>query len=764
MPDGSNNALPSERPVEESPVHQGPVHQGPVHQGPAHEGPVHEGPQTQSEDVQGEKLQGARPEEQSPRGLSPSGPSANGQTPKEPRPKETRPKGPGLNPAQAAAVETLSGPMLVLAGAGTGKTRVVTFRICNLIRHGVKPDRILAVTFTNKAAGEMKERVAELLGMPKKKHPRAKPKKGEKVLPEPMISTFHSQCVQILRRHATALGYPDKFTIYDRGDQESLARGILRELRLPGTALKPSEMLNIIGGWKNQSIMPEQAAIQAGSDKEHFAAAGYRRYQEGLKLRGAMDFDDLLLQTEVLFDQHPEIRDEEAAKYDHVLVDEYQDTNGSQYRITKHMSMRHRNLCVVGDDDQSIYAWRGADVTHILNFKNDWPEAKVVCLENNYRSTGSILQMANRLIEFNTERHDKTLIPCRPDGPRPRIVQHKDEITEAKVVVSEIAHFIKNEHVQPRNIAILFRTNEQPRLFETELRAAEVPYVMLGSQSFFDRKEVKDIVSYLKWIEQPDDEVALLRIINTPARGLSKKSVGLLTGRAVERGVSLWEVMSDRSATVDLTPAAQRGIAQLASLAEDVRTRATNESLVGALQTLYERSAYGDEITRIYDQPEEREARMSSLGEVSNAISAYEDKKGAKADLTGFLSEIALAGRETGSEKDKMAAQNAVWLLTMHAAKGLEFPIVYMVGMEEGLLPHSRSVKSGRDEDIAEERRLCYVGVTRAQETLTLSMALTRRKWGKARPTIPSQFLYEVTGKSENPNKYRKKRVRPVRS
>ena len=670
----------------------------------------------------------------------------------------------GLNPAQAAAVETLSGPMLVLAGAGTGKTRVVTFRICNLIRNGCKPDRILAVTFTNKAAGEMKERVAELLGR-KARHPRYRPKKGEKLPPEPMISTFHSQCVQILRRHASALGYPDKFSIYDRGDQESLARGILRDLRLPTVALKPSDMLSIIGGWKNQSIKPDAAAFQAGTDKEHFAAAGYRRYQEALKARGAMDFDDLLLQTEFLFDEHPKIRDEEAAKYDHVLVDEYQDTNGSQYRITKHLAMRHRNLCVVGDDDQSIYAWRGADVTHILNFSNDWPEAKVVCLESNYRSTGAILQMANRLIEFNTERHDKTLIPSRPEGPRPRIVQHKDEITEAKMVVSEIAHFINNEHVQPRDISILFRTNEQPRLFETELRAAEIPYVMLGSQSFFDRKEVKDIVSYLKWIEQPDDEVALLRIINTPARGLSKKSVSLLTARAVERGVSIWQVMTDRAAIADLTPAAQRGIAHLMSMAEDVRSRAASDSLAGALQTLYERTAYSDEINRIYDQPEERESRMASLGEVSNAIAAFEEKKGKKADLTGFLSEIALAGREMGSEKDKLAAQNAVWLLTMHAAKGLEFPIVYMVGMEEGLLPHSRSVKSGRDEDIAEERRLCYVGVTRAQETLTLSMALTRRKWGKPRPTIPSQFLYEVTGKAENPNKYRKKRPqrgRPV--
>lgn len=650
--------------------------------------------------------------------------------------------------------------MLVLAGAGTGKTRVVTFRIANLIRHGTRPDRILAVTFTNKAAGEMQERVGELIGVRKKTkgRPIKKRVRGNEP-PKPMISTFHSQCVQILRRHAKALGFPAKFSIYDRSDQESLARSILRELRLPGTALKPSDMLNIIGSWKNASVQPDRAAMIAGTDKEHFAAAGYRRYQAGLAARGAMDFDDLLLHTETLFDEHASIRDEEAARYDHVLVDEYQDTNGSQYRITKHLALRHRNLCVVGDDDQSIYAWRGADVTHILSFAEDWPDAKVVCLEDNYRSTGEILAMANRLIAFNSERHDKKLIASRPDGPRPRIEQHKDEITESQSVVGEIKKLIEREHVQPRDIAILFRTNEQPRLFETELRKAKIPYVMLGSQSFFDRREVRDLLAFLKWIDQPDDEVSLLRIINTPARGLSNKTVQLLVQRAVERGVSVWKVMQDNAAINDLTPAARRGIEQLSSLANDVRARGENDSLTDAMTTLLERSAYADEVARLYDQPEERDARMSSIGELTNAIGAYEDgARGKKADWSGFLADIALSGREMGNEKDKLAAQNAVWLLTMHAAKGLEFPVVYMVGMEDGILPHSRSVKSGEEADIAEERRLCYVGITRAQENLTMSMALTRRKWGKPRPTTPSRFLYEITGKADNPNQYRKRK------
>ena len=665
----------------------------------------------------------------------------------------------GLNGPQAEAVSTLRGPLLVLAGAGTGKTRVVTFRIANLIRNGIEPDRILAVTFTNKAAGEMQERVGELI-RPRRAGPKGRVLKNSgrgDDSPKPTISTFHSQCVRILRQHARALGYPKKFSIYDRSDQESLARTVLRELKLPGTALKPTDMLAIISGWKNESVLPDRASYLAGTDREHFAAAAYRRYQNAMKLQGAMDFDDLLLQTEQLFEQHPEIRDEEASKYDHVLVDEYQDTNGSQYRITRHLTEKHRNLCVVGDDDQSIYAWRGADVTHILNFHHDWPDAKVVYLENNYRSTAAILEMANRLIAYNTVRHDKCLIASRPTGKRPRIEQYKDEITESKSVVAQISQLIDNEHVQPRDIAILFRTNEQPRLFETELRKAKVPYVMLGSQSFFDRKEIRDLIAYLKWIEQPADEVSLLRVINTPPRGLGSKTVKTLVGRAVERGVPVWEVMQDASAITDLPPVARKGISQLTEVAANVRQRAENESLTDAMRTLLDQTAYGDEIARNYEKTEEREARMDSIEEMVNAIGAYQDGA-SKPDITGFLSEIALAGREMGNEKDKLAQQNAVWLLTMHAAKGLEFPHVFMVGLEDGILPHSRSVKSGEENDIAEERRLCYVGITRAQEILTLSLALTRRKWGKPRPTTPSRFLYEITGKADNPNKYRKRR------
>jgi DNA helicase-2/ATP-dependent DNA helicase PcrA len=326
---------------------------------------------------------------------------------------------------------------------------------------------------------------------------------------------------------------------------------------------------------------------------------------------------------------------------------------------------------------------------------------------------------------------------------------------ESKVVVAEIARAIRQEHRQPRDIAILFRTNEQPRLFEVELRKADLPYILLGSQSFFDRREIRDVLAYLKWIDQPDDEVSLLRVINTPPRGLGPTTVKLLIDRAVQRGEPVWRVMNDVSAIQDLPTPARRGIEDLRAILTDIGAAMNQGPMADAVNALITRTRYVDELARLYEDPQERESRAASIGEVTNAIASYQQRE-PKGDLGGFLSEIALAGKEMGSEKDKAAAKNAIWLLTMHAAKGLEFPIVYMVGMEDGLLPHSRAVKSGEEKDIAEERRLCYVGVTRAQEQLTLSMSLTRMKWGKARPTTPSRFLYELTGKADNPNRYRK--------
>jgi DNA helicase-2/ATP-dependent DNA helicase PcrA len=639
----------------------------------------------------------------------------------------------GLNPAQQEAVNTLKGPLLVLAGAGSGKTRVVTFRIANLIKHRTRPERILAVTFTNKAAAEMQERISGLLG---------------KLKERPQISTFHAHCVRVLRRHANKLGYPQRFAIYDRGDQESLARGVLREIRVPSEMMRPSDLLYQISRWKTFSLRPADAAKAATSDKEHLAAMGYRRYQKSLQNAGAVDFDDLLLLTEELFQQHAAARKQEAALFEHLLVDEYQDTSGVQYKIIKCLAAEHRNLCVVGDDDQSIYGWRGAEVEHILRFAKDWPEAKVVRLEWNYRSTAAILEIANRLIGYNKHRHDKVLRAARAGGEAPRIQQYNSETEEAEQTIADIRRRIETDRLQPRDFAILFRTNEQPRAFETELRKAKIPYVILGSQSFFDRKEVKDVLAYLRVIDSPRDEVSLLRIINNPPRGIGERTVEALLKEAVSQGQPIWEVLRGAGLSPARLPAsASEATAKFAALIDRYHVDLKKaKSLVDLVRRLLAEVAYEAELKRLYSDPNEQQARWQSVEEVVNALGIYE-KSARKPTLGGFIDEVALGQQDMGDEKDKQLAKNAVALLTMHAAKGLEFPHVYLVGLEEGLLPHHRSLGAG--DDVDEERRLCYVGITRAQERLTLSLALTRMKWGKPRDTIPSRFLYEIMGQAE---------------
>ncbi|QDU76297.1 ATP-dependent DNA helicase PcrA [Bremerella volcania] len=646
----------------------------------------------------------------------------------------------GLNPPQLEAVNTLSGPMLVLAGAGSGKTRVVTFRIANLIRHGIKPQRILAVTFTNKAAAEMKERALKLLG------------KNTQSEDEPVVSTFHSHCVRVLRRHINHLGYPNTYTIYDRSDQEMVARSVLREIRVPNETLRPGDMLNFISRWKSAGIRPKEAFAHADTDKAHLAAVAFRRYQNALKSCGALDFDDLLLCTEELFTNFPTVREQEAALFDHVMIDEYQDTNASQYRIVRGLTEGHRNLCVVGDDDQSIYSWRGAEVKHILRFKEDWPEAKVILLADNYRCTNAILTVANRLVAFNSTRYDKVLNAARHGGDQPKVLYFKDEEKEAEEVVGDIARRIQDPAVEPRDFAILFRTNEQPRAFEQQFRAMNIPYTLIGGMSFFDRKEVRDILSYLKLINSHQDEVALLRIINTPPRGIGQKTVKDLLDHATSEGKPLWEVLPQAAALRGgASTTTTEAISKFVRLIQHYHARLGKDSLTDIVRDLIGAIGYQQELQRLYPDPNDRESREAAIEQVVNAVSAYEEKKKSKATLAGFLDDTALAGDGFDNEKEKQLKKNGVILMTLHAAKGLEFPFVYMVGMEEGILPHSRSLKDG-DEAIEEERRLCYVGITRAQERLTFSFALARKKWGKPRPTETSRFLYELTGQADNPN------------
>lgn len=647
-----------------------------------------------------------------------------------------------LNDAQRDAVNTLNGPLLVLAGAGSGKTRVVTVRIAKLIDTGISPRRILAMTFTNKAANEMQHRIRSMISTPHDN--------------QPEISTFHSLCVRILRRQIQHIGYPANFTILDSADQNSICRKVLREIRISDATLKARDLMYQIGQWKSQGISPQNATRSAVSDKEHLAAVAYRRYQDELVRCGTVDFDDLLLLTNVLFRDFPEVREVEAARFDHILVDEYQDTNDIQYNIVKALAEKHRNLCVVGDDDQSIYGFRGSDVRHILNFSKDWAGAKTIRLEENYRSTEAILEVSNRLIKFNANRHDKILRAARGGGQKPRIEQFGDEEHESKQVVTSIRRDLESNGRQPSDIAILFRTNEQPRSFETELRKHDIPYILLGSHSFYDRKEVRDLVAYLRVVHHSDDEPSLRRIINNPPRGISANTVAKLVEIATLRGVSLWQVMLDNEAlqTLKIPPrmSIRKFIETILSQQESFRENmdvSTFHSFLSAIE-------YKKEVERNSDDESEIEQRWASVEEFTNVFGSYLSRK-RKPTLEGFLEEIALAEADFADDKDEQLDRNAVALLTLHASKGLEFPVVYMVGLEEGLLPHARAVAS-EGPAIDEERRLTYVGVTRAQDELTLSLSLTRRKWGRIQEQNPSRFLFEMIGQADNPHEAAKRR------
>ncbi len=635
-----------------------------------------------------------------------------------------------LNPAQRRAATTLAGPLLVLAGAGTGKTRVVTVRIANLIKAGIEPDRILAVTFTNKAAQEMQVRVGKLV--------------GKRNRSSPLICTFHSLCVRVLRRHITLLGYPEKFIICNRGDQESMARRVLREIHAPDTSIKPAQLISQISRWKSNSVRPHQAASLATTVQQDIAAIAWPRYQRQLKNQGAVDFDDLLILVEDLFNAFPDIQARESARFDHILVDEYQDTNASQYRIIRALAEKHKNLCVVGDDDQSIYRFRGAEVRHILNFQSDWSDAVLVNLEENYRSTGPIIQLANALISFNLERHDKTLKSSRPNGPQPGIHQYPNETKEAQEVVAQIRTRLTQPGAEPRDFAILFRTNEQPRVFEEELRRAKLPYVLVGGQSFFDRKEVKDLVAWLRLMDNPLDELSLRRVINTPPRGLGTKVVEQILKHAMDSGIEPGQMVLNASLRPPMSNAARQGLNQLYQIVSTPE----GETLTQQVRSLIARSSYRTEIDRVYEDPQERETRWNNVEQIVNAVSQYE-RESRNPTISEFIDQITLDDRQITDEKEKQLGKNAIALMTLHSAKGLEFHDVSMVGMEENILPHHRSIDE--DEAIDEERRLCYVGITRAQERLTLSMSLSRMKWGKPRPTMPSRFLYEMTGQADHP-------------
>lgn len=640
-----------------------------------------------------------------------------------------------LNPSQREAATYLDGPLLVLAGAGTGKTRVITYRMAEIIRRGTPPDRILSVTFTNKAAREMLGRTAALL--------------GRRLKARPWISTFHSLCVRILREEAAALGYPSSFAIFDRADQESAARTALREVRLGDTAMKPGDLLARISRWKMNGVPPERATEFTEDDKDTLAAVAYRRYQNALRTSAAVDFDDLLLLTHRLFEDRPKLLAKHQGRFDFVQIDEYQDTNRVQFKIVEALVEPHGRICVVGDDDQSIYGWRGGEVEHILGFQSHFPGAKVVRLEDNYRCTDRILALANNLVCYNRSRHPKALRTTKRSSDAVRFLEFPDEVTEAEQVVLEIDYLVKQKFVKPGDVAILYRTNEQPRVFESELRRRRLPYVLVGGQSFFDYKEVRDLLSYLRAAVNPNDDYALLRIVNVPARGVGAATVEKVVARSVRERASFWNAEAAMRSSGELPDKAAAGLASLHRLLEKYR-RLTDErpKQLGPITAgLIEELHYEEEIRRNYKEPSQQLARSAMLDQLTDALKEYCERE-AEPSLAGFLQETTLGGRDDQFVAEDDVPKEGVRLMTLHSAKGLEFPRVYLVGMEEGLLPHHRSI-AGTPAMIEEERRLAYVGVTRAQDHLTLTRAAARKKWGKLRPSTPSRFLQEMRGEVE---------------
>jgi DNA helicase-2/ATP-dependent DNA helicase PcrA len=633
-----------------------------------------------------------------------------------------------LNPDQREAVSTTKGPLLVLAGAGTGKTRVITTRIAHLIRQGAEPASILAVTFTNKAAAEMRERVGQLAGA------RAR---------EITVGTFHAFCVRMLREHGKVLGLPRHFTICDASDQLSAVKSVMRELRVHETTMHPSSVLARISLAKNRMETPEVFLGNGNGSRDQLVGSVWQRYQEHLARSRALDFDDLLLEAVRLLSAHKAVRDHYRKRYRHVLVDEYQDTNHPQYEIVRQIAGAHRNVCVVGDDDQSIYGWRGADIRKILGFHRDFKGAKVVRLQTNYRSTVPILEAANAVIRHNASRHEKALASAKGDGEAVRSVRLKDETSEARFVVGEILEALRRHEARPQDFAILCRTQVQFRTFEAELRAAGIPYLVVGGMSFFDRKEVRDVVAYLRLAVHSRDETALLRVINTPPRGVGRTSLDRVLAFATENGLSAAEAFERAAEIEKLNPQSVEGYRQLTGALGRAALAEAGGDLVVRLRRFLDAIAYRDEVRRLYSDPTVREARWAGVEEVLNFAENYVTRS-KKPTLHGFLEELALSSGDEPTETPEVRGDK-VTLMTLHAAKGLEFPHVFLAGMEEGLLPHSRSAADG---DVEEERRLAYVGITRAMDTLTMTWAAERAKYGRRAAATPSRFLFEAQGEA----------------
>ena len=637
-----------------------------------------------------------------------------------------------LNPQQREAVITTDGPVLILAGAGTGKTRVITSRIAYMISRGVAPSNVLGVTFTNKAAREMQERVRSLI-------PRKKRRTNDESPEKPTICTFHSLCARILRKHIEKLGYKRNFVIYTESEQLGTIRKILSHVSDKGEKTDPRHVLSLISKVKNA---PSGTVQFSDPNAAVLIDLVLKRYQSALKASNAVDFDDLIGLTLQLFEEHPVSLDACRALYRYVMVDEYQDTNGAQFKLVKMLTEEHRNLCVVGDDDQSIYGWRGAEISNLLDLEKHFPEVKVVKLEQNYRSTNTILNAANAVIKNNPKRRPKSLWSEQGQGCPILLQTYTSDEEEAQGVVDEIEFNRMSKKIPWGEHAVLLRTNIQARALETALRKEKVRYRLVGGQSWFDRREIKDFLAFMRTLQNPHDEVSLLRIANVPARGLSDVTMERILAASQERSCSVYAAMQHTDVLDSFLTRARDAIGDFVELIEGHRTKLQVEPdllLSEWAETFMNEIGYYDELRRSEKNEETAENRIRSLKDLIQTLDEYAPgKPDLSRRLQAFLEEITL---DSERESDKEDAGDQVTLITMHSCKGLEYPHVFIVGMEDGLLPHTRSKEEGTMD---EERRLFYVAITRAKKTLSISHCQTRRKYGQSMPCHPSRFLKEL--------------------
>ncbi len=632
-----------------------------------------------------------------------------------------------LNPPQKEAVFHTEGPLLILAGAGSGKTRVLTHRIACLIEEkGVNPWNILAITFTNKAAQEMRERVDRLIGT------------GAESI---WVSTFHAACVRILRRHIDFLGFDTRFAIYDTDDQKTVIKEVCRRLNLDTKIFKERTLMSRISHAKDELMTPDEMEKEAGGDfNAKKIAAVYREYQAALRKNNALDFDDLIVKTVELFEKHPNVLEYYQDRFQYIMVDEYQDTNTAQFKFVSLLASKYQNLCVVGDDDQSIYKFRGANIGNILGFEKNFSKAKVIRLEQNYRSTGNILEAANHVISNNTERKSKRLWTESDAGEKIHFRQFLNGFEEAEYVVGEISKAQRNGDCNYKDCAVLYRTNAQSRLFEEKFLMANIPYKIVGGINFYSRKEIKDLLSYLKTISNARDDLAVRRILNVPKRGIGATTVSRVQDYADYMEISFYDALR----VAEEIPSIGRSLSKINGFVELIQSLRSKEEVYTVrdiLEEVIRLTGYRDEL--LAEDTEEARARIENIDELISKAETYQDtmqEQNEKATLAGFLEEIALVADIDSVDPD----QDYVLLMTLHSAKGLEFPRVFLTGMEDGIFPGYMSISSGDLSELEEERRLCYVGITRAMQELTVTCAQQRMIRGETQYNRVSRFVREI--------------------